>query len=512
MFWYVPSVEMDGSVESNPPFSSTLFIFNGAKQTHHSEIQTATLENQFTSRFDRKLFSLWNISNRNVFGTKVSSQTSQVIVLNKTGKTANCLNGIDTRSRRQFWKYWDAVNPALFEAFAKNGTVLLFFSVRHQLCGKCVFGNATSTYEAKIRVVSAAWTCLFQDQSVVQGTVVANRAGSVNTIIVECKLPESLPSHDPSSDEALTVSFQEKDGPAHHYTDVPFCRYPDPDAWRRPRSPFPLPAAPAAGGHPVAVAACTMVKSTLERDGTRNSDLLMEWIAYHRLQGVGHFLIFAHEDPAPLRRLLAPYAAEGLVEVVDWEPPPCDRPQNYGFEHAIAFQLLQTTSCLHRYRGLAGWVGLFDVDEFMQPLAPGGPTVRSALLEAAAAADARARAGSVAALKAAGVYFFDRGAAARGENSLVTQRHLTRTADWRFQVGKCFVRPERAQLAEQHGLSLGGRTVRLDPERAMRFNHYRDGRHSTVPDPSMRRYRTAIEAEMARVSRPAGLVRRRRRK
>ena len=413
-----------------------------------------------------------------------------------TVRTPRCLDGIDTKSRKQFWTYWDAVNPALFDAFAKDGKLLLMFSVRGHLCSKCMIGKATCTYQAKARVTSAAWTCLFRDETAVRGNVVVNRNGWVNTIIVECKIPDSVAISDLSAGEMLSVSFQEKNGNVHTYRDVPFCRYPDPYVWSQPRSHLvALTEQGRVRSHPVSLAICTMVKSSLRRYEKSNADLLVEWIAYHKLQGVEHFLIFAHEDPAPLRRLLAPYIAEGLAEVIDWESPIRKRPMTQGNEDVAAVQYLQTTSCLHRYRGLAEWVGLFDVDEFMQPLV-NGSTVRSTVLEAAATADAKDS--DVAGLKVAGVYFFEEERRRWGKHSLMTQRHFKRVDGWRFDVGKYFGRPERIQLSVQHGLTLGGKTVELDPERVMRFNHYRSGRHGRVTDTSMRQHREGIESEIAR--------------
>ena len=256
---------------------------------------------------------------------------------------------MDTMSRRQFWKFFDDENPALFEAFVKKGILLLFFSVRIDLCQKC---------KNMSRITSAAWACSFRDRALVAGTFVFNPTGPINSVIVKCEVPRSLLALDISLAENVSVSLQEVGGAAHVYADVPFCRYPD----------VPDPAPP--GRAAPLLAACTMLKSGLNRYAKRNSDLLLEWLAYHRLQGVGHFLVYAHEDPAELRRLLAPLVAEGAAAVVDWESPPYPRPVARRGEDFVPYQFLQTTSCLHRYRGLAEWVGLFDVDEFAQPLAP----------------------------------------------------------------------------------------------------------------------------------------------
>ena len=397
-------------------------------------------------------------------------------------------------SRRQFWAYWDDTHPALFDAFAKNGTVLLVFTVRDDLCSRC---------KPMTRVFSAGWACSFPGQSAVPGTLVANPKGPVNTILVECRIPGPLRNKtDLSVRETLSVSYREAGAAAHHYKDVPYCRYPAPGHEALTRGAHPARGATEQAAGPgrarVPLAACTMLKSNLTRYGVRNSDLLVEWIEYHRLQGVGHFLVYAHEDPAPLRRLLAPHIAAGLATVVDWEPPPYRGRYTHRGADFVPFQYLQTTSCLHRYRGLAEWVGLFDIDEFMQPLAIGA-TVRSAVFTAAAAADASGD--DVAALKVAGVYFFERDGRRWGNSSLLTQRHLKRDRKWRFEVSKCFGRPERIQLYQQHFPILGGAVVELDPVREIRFNHYRDTRFDAAQDDSMGQYRAALEASVARARR-----------
>ena len=414
------------------------------------------------------------------------------------GLTPRCTNGVDLQSRRKFWAYMDDTYPALFDAFAKGDTLLLLFTVRTNLCSRC---------KPITRVTSAAWTCQFPGRPAAPGVLVANRAGPVNSVVVECQAPPPPPGGSLSVGETVSVTYAEAgaDGQRRDYRDVPFCRYPGPEAWSRGvAAPARVAGGPgqergaAEGRPPVPLAACTMLRSNLTRYSKRDADLLVEWIAYHRLQGVGHFLVFANEAAAPLRRLLAPYVAEGLAAVVDWESPPYTRPGAHRGADFVPYQYLQTTSCLYRYRGLAEWVGLFDIDEFMQPLAPGA-TVRSAVFEAAAAADARGP--DVAALKVAGVYFFEREAKLWGNHTLMTQRHRKRARQGRFEVGKCFGRPERIRLYQQHFPTLGGAVVELDPERVLRFNHYRNTYFDAVEDASMARHAAAVEAEVGRAYR-----------
>jgi predicted O-methyltransferase YrrM len=81
---------------------------------------------------------------------------------------------------------------------------------------------------------------------------------------------------------------------------------------------------------------------------------LREWIEYHRNRGVEHFLLFNNDDdPAPSEAILAPYLAEGLVEVVRW-PGRLAQPS-------------AQRAAVERLRGKTRWMGFLDLDEFVLP-------------------------------------------------------------------------------------------------------------------------------------------------
>ena len=85
----------------------------------------------------------------------------------------------------------------------------------------------------------------------------------------------------------------------------------------------------------------------------------------------------------------------------------------------------------------------------------------------------------------------------------MTQRHLVRGTYLRFDVCKCFGLPGRIELYEQHFPRLGGAAAEVDPERVMRFNHYRrDIYDERVADASMAVYSEAIGAEIRRAFGP----------
>ena len=78
----------------------------------------------------------------------------------------------------------------------------------------------------------------------------------------------------------------------------------------------------------------------------RNSQLLVEWLAYHRLQGFEQFLLYINEDSAKLRALLRTHIEQGFVNVVEWQW----RKTNTS---SWAHQIPQLSSCIWRFRGVA---------------------------------------------------------------------------------------------------------------------------------------------------------------
>ena len=79
---------------------------------------------------------------------------------------------------------------------------------------------------------------------------------------------------------------------------------------------------------------------------------LREWIEFHRLVGVERFFLYDHGSVDDSRRVLAPYAAAGVAEVVDWPvSPPA---QIRAYEHF-----------LKRRCDASRWVAFIDLDEFL---------------------------------------------------------------------------------------------------------------------------------------------------
>src|SRR4029077_11784689 len=89
------------------------------------------------------------------------------------------------------------------------------------------------------------------------------------------------------------------------------------------------------------------------RDETRFID---EWLAYHRVLGADHFVLYDDDPALPLRDFVAPHA--DYVTVVDW----------FGRSDHLPGRNRQTKAYTHAVGSVAGayeWVAFIDVDEFI---------------------------------------------------------------------------------------------------------------------------------------------------
>lgn len=83
---------------------------------------------------------------------------------------------------------------------------------------------------------------------------------------------------------------------------------------------------------------------------------LDEWIAYHRMLGVGHFLIYDDDPKTSLHRFLEPY--NSFVTVIDW----------YGRtspSHLIDRRCAAYINALPQVKDRFDWVAFLNVDEFL---------------------------------------------------------------------------------------------------------------------------------------------------
>lgn len=90
------------------------------------------------------------------------------------------------------------------------------------------------------------------------------------------------------------------------------------------------------------------------------ANYLKEWIEYHHMLGVDHFLLYNDRSGDHWAEVLEPYINSNLVEVIEWPVPP-DMPV---FPH---WQTAAYQDGLRRSQGNTKWLAFIDVDEFILP-------------------------------------------------------------------------------------------------------------------------------------------------
>lgn len=241
----------------------------------------------------------------------------------------SCESGIEVNSSRsRFWNQLEqAGKPVLMDLFSTNGEVHAVFNTKPALCHHC-FGKQWNALQWKFSFLEGVEYALPPPIDPHQ-----------HTLIVSCKIiisayaarHVSLPVH---------LSIQATESTSNHtfeYTNLTFCRY--------PVQAGPVP------NFKYLLGACTSVLGD-------HLFRVPEWIVYHLQQGWEHFYVYVNEDPSAAHTLLAPFISKGYVDVIDFHFPPINN-----FTH----QQSAENSCLTRYRGVARWVSMSDVDEFFQP-------------------------------------------------------------------------------------------------------------------------------------------------
>lgn len=87
---------------------------------------------------------------------------------------------------------------------------------------------------------------------------------------------------------------------------------------------------------------------------------LKEWIEYHKLVGVDHFLLYNDRSDDNYAEVLKPYIQSNLVEVIDHPLPP----GTAVFPH---WQMAAYKDGLRRSLGNTKWLAFIDLDEFILP-------------------------------------------------------------------------------------------------------------------------------------------------
>ncbi len=99
---------------------------------------------------------------------------------------------------------------------------------------------------------------------------------------------------------------------------------------------------------------------------------LKEWIDYHsQVLGVQHFYLYNNESSDDYKAVLKPYIDVGLVELIDWDS---ENPEHLAYGSFMdmpwcSAQLGAYNDCLcNRALGIAKWVAMIDIDEFIVPV------------------------------------------------------------------------------------------------------------------------------------------------
>eukprot|EP00727_Mastigamoeba_balamuthi_P011714 m51a1_g7165 hypothetical protein (864) ;mRNA; f:52142-55331 len=233
-----------------------------------------------------------------------------------------CSNGWDARGVSHLRAAYLARSlPAVSDAFELDGELFVVLNLRTL--------RGTSASRGDPAWGRASFACVFGTPLgpvTVRSTVSTWDPSHGLTWLVRCPVPESAVDAGDSATATLVST-----GPNATWPDVEYCRVPRP---ARPRG----------------LVSCTWARNV---PGAR----LLEWVAFHRLQGVEHFYVYANEPAWATAEALARYVETGVATVVDWD---------FGNAQAdFHDQQAYIASCVHRQRGgRALLAAVHDVDDF----------------------------------------------------------------------------------------------------------------------------------------------------
>jgi len=90
------------------------------------------------------------------------------------------------------------------------------------------------------------------------------------------------------------------------------------------------------------------------------ANYLKEWIEYHHMLGVEHFLLYNDRSIDHWAEVLEPYINSNLVEVIEWSALP-------GTSIFPGHQTAAYQDGLKRSKGNTKWLAFIDIDEFILP-------------------------------------------------------------------------------------------------------------------------------------------------
>ena len=113
------------------------------------------------------------------------------------------------------------------------------------------------------------------------------------------------------------------------------------------------------------IAACSAVTEPASREH------LVEWIEYHRIVGVQHFVLYdvtarrGGDTGTSLRALVADYITEGIVTVVPWPYQDCTKQPRDGGDGGDISMRTALASCYARHRRSARFILAAATDDFV---------------------------------------------------------------------------------------------------------------------------------------------------
>jgi hypothetical protein len=90
------------------------------------------------------------------------------------------------------------------------------------------------------------------------------------------------------------------------------------------------------------------------------ANYLKEWIEYHHMLGVDHFLLYNDRSSDNWEEVLKPYIESNLVEVFEWH-------KDEKTPLFPTWQIMAYKDGLRKSRGNTKWLAFIDVDEFILP-------------------------------------------------------------------------------------------------------------------------------------------------
>jgi hypothetical protein len=92
---------------------------------------------------------------------------------------------------------------------------------------------------------------------------------------------------------------------------------------------------------------------------------MREWIEYHKLVGVEHFILYNNNSTDHYLEVLDPYIKEGVVELIEW---PSNPEEDDWLHFSFTIQTNAYNDAINKSKNCSKWIALIDIDEFIIPV------------------------------------------------------------------------------------------------------------------------------------------------